>query len=137
MASVVPAAARRAQNRSATLAACARSANNASSGNVLRSSHSNKGPLAEPMMSLVHARVTGKEVTPSLQEGAVADFGNAIRRLEARLDGRRWLVSDEMTAADITCAAVIYRIRSSGILPWPADFPHTEELTARVMSLLD
>ncbi len=96
-----------------------------------------RGSLAESMMSLVHARVTGKEITSSMQKNAAADFGDAIRRLEERLDGRRWIVGEEMTAADITCAAVIYRIRSSGILPWPADFPRTEELTARVMSLLD
>ena len=95
-----------------------------------------RGPLAEPMMSLVHARVRGEGVTPALEEGAVADFGEAIRKLEGRLDGRQWLVGDEMTAADITCAAVIYRIRSSGVLPWPADVPRTEELSHRLMALL-
>ncbi len=95
-----------------------------------------RGPLAEPMMSLVHARVRGEGVTPALEESAVADFGEAIRKLEGRLDGRQWLVGDEMTAADITCAAVIYRIRSSGVLPWPAGVPRTEELADRLMALL-
>ena len=96
-----------------------------------------RGPLAESMMSLVHARVTGKEITSSMQKNAAAGFGDAIRRLEERLDGRRWIVGEEMTAADITCAAVIYRIRSSGILPWPAGFPHVDALADRVMALLD
>ena len=96
-----------------------------------------RGPLAESMMSLVHARVTGKEITSSMQENAAASFGDAIRRLEERLDGRRWIVGDEMTAADITCAAVIYRIRSSGVLPWPAGFLRVAALTDRVMALLD
>ncbi len=95
-----------------------------------------RGPLAEPMMSLVHARVRGEDVTPALEESAVADFGEALRKLEGRLDGRQWLVGDEMTAADITCAAVIYRIRSSGVLPWPTGVPRTEELAHRLMALL-
>lgn len=96
-----------------------------------------RGPLAEPMMSLVHARVRGEGVTPALEESAAADFGVAICKLEGRLDGRQWLVGDEMTAADITCAAVIYRIRSSAVLPWPAGVPRTEELAHRLMALLD
>ncbi len=95
-----------------------------------------RGPLAEPMMSLVHARVRGEGVTPALEESAVTDFGEALRKLEGRLDGRQWLVGDEMTAADITCAAVIYRIRSSGVLPWPAGVPRTEDLAHRLMALL-
>jgi glutathione S-transferase len=96
-----------------------------------------RGPLAEPMMRLVHARVTGEEIPASMKESAAADFGDAIRRLEERLDGRLWIVGDEMTAADITCGAVIYRIRSSGVLPWPAGSPNTEALADRVMALLD
>ncbi len=72
----------------------------------------------------------------SVEESAVADFGAALRKLEGRLEGRQWLVGDEMTAADITCAAVIYRIRSSGVLPWPAGVPRTEELAHRLMALL-
>ncbi len=95
-----------------------------------------RGPLAEPMMSLVHARVRGEGVTPALEESAAADFGVAIRKLEGRLEGRQWLVGDEMTAADITCAAVIYRIRASGVLPWPTGVPRTEELADRLMALL-
>jgi glutathione S-transferase len=89
------------------------------------------------MMRLVHARVVGEEIPTSMKESAAADFGDATRRLEERLDGRRWIVSEEMTAADITCAAVIYRIRSSGVLPWSADLPRSEGLTDRVMALLD
>ncbi len=95
-----------------------------------------RGPLAEPMMTLVHARVRGEGVTPAVEEGAVADFGAALRKLEGRLDGRQWLVGDEMTAADITCAAVIYRIRSSAVLPWPAGVPRAEELADRLMATL-
>ena len=88
------------------------------------------------MMRLVHARVAGEEVPASMKESAAKDFGDAIRRLEERLDGRQWIVSEEMTAADITCGAVIYRIRSSGVLPWPAGVPRTEDLADRLMALL-
>lgn len=95
-----------------------------------------RGPLAEPMMSLVHARVRGQDVPSALQESAAEDFVAAVRKLEERLEGRRWIVGDEMTAADISCAAVIYRVRSSGILPWPGAVPRVEELTHRLMALL-
>jgi glutathione S-transferase len=96
-----------------------------------------RGPLAEPMMSLVHTRVRGEEVTPALQEGAAANFQAAVVKLEERLEGREWLVGGELSAADITCAAVLYRIRSSGVLPWPEGFPRSEELSVRLMKLLD
>lgn len=95
-----------------------------------------RGPLAEPMMSLVHARVRGQDVPSALQESAAEDFVAAVRKLEERLQGRRWIVGDEMTAADISCAAVISRVRSSGILPWPGAVPRVEELTHRLMALL-
>jgi len=88
--------------------------------------------LAEPMMTVVHG---GTAVTPALRAEAEAAFAAAAHRLEARLEGRRWLVGDALTAADLTCGAVIYRIRSSGMLPWPADCPRTEDLAARVMAL--
>jgi len=95
-----------------------------------------RGPLAEPMMSLVHARVRGEDVPSALQESAAADLGKAVRKLEERLEGRQWIVGDEMTAADISCAAVIYRIRSSGVLPWPDGVPRVEALADRLMALL-
>ena len=95
-----------------------------------------RGPLAEPMMSLVHARVTGREVSAELRARASSGFEAAVRRLEGHLEGRRWIVGDRLSAADITCAAVIYRIRSSAVLPWPADVPRTEELARRLMALL-
>ena len=95
-----------------------------------------RGPLAEPMMALVHARVGGQEVSPELQASASAAFEKAVRELEARLEGRRWIVGDGMTSADITCGAVVYRVRSSGVLPWPAGCTRSEELSGRVMALL-
>jgi len=88
--------------------------------------------LAEPMMTVVHG---GAGVTPAVKAESEAAFAAAARRLEARLAGRSWLVGDSLTAADLTCGAVIYRIRSSGMLPWPPDCPRAEDLAARVMAL--
>ena len=68
---------------------------------------------------------------------AEANFQAAVVKLEERLEGREWLVGGELSAADITCAAVLYRIRSSGVLPWPEGFPRSEELSVRLMKLLD
>jgi len=91
-----------------------------------------RGALAEPMMRVVHG---GTAVTPAVRADAEAAFAGAVQRLEARLEGRSWLVGDALTAADLTCGAVIYRIRSSGMLPWPAGCPRSEDLSARVMAL--
>lgn len=92
-----------------------------------------RGGLAEPMMSVVHAP---GGATPALRAEAAIALDAAVRRLEGRLEGRRWIVGDSLTAADITCAAVIYRVRSSGALPWPSGCPRCEELADRVMALL-
>jgi glutathione S-transferase len=88
--------------------------------------------LAEPMMTVVHG---GASVSPAMRAEAEAAFATAAHKLEARLAGRQWLVGVALTAADITCGAVIYRIRSSGMLPWPAGCPRAEDLAARVMAL--
>ncbi len=89
------------------------------------------------MMSVVHARVTGQPASRELQASASDALEKAVRELEARLEGRRWIVGDGITAADITCGAVIYRVRSSGVLPWPTDCPRSEELGDRIMALLE
>jgi len=91
-----------------------------------------RGALAEPMMRVVHG---GAAATPAVRADAEAAFAGAVQRLESRLEGRSWLVGDALTAADLTCGAVIYRIRSSGMLPWPAGSPRSEDLSARVMAL--
>ena len=95
-----------------------------------------RGPLAESMTSLVHARVTGQAVSREQQASASKAFETAVRGLEARLDGRQWIVGQGITAADITCGAVIYRVRSSGVLPWPTGSPRSEALADRIMALL-
>jgi len=95
-----------------------------------------RGPLAEPMMSVVHPKIHGDPLDEESKARAGGQFDSAVRTLEAHLDGRMWIVGDAMSAADITCAAVIYRIRNSGLLPWPSGCPRCEGLADRVMGLL-
>ena len=95
------------------------------------------GRLAEPMMNVVHARVVGHELDGEQKEAAAMALARAARELEARLEGRDWIVGDVMSAADITCGAVIYRIRSGKLLPWPDGCSRCEDLADRIMARLD
>ena len=93
-----------------------------------------RGPLAEPMMRVVHARVAGHAVDDAMREHAVRDLAAAVRQLAQGLEGRRWLVGEDMSAADITCGAVIERLRRSGTLPLPADAQTVLALAERVFA---
>jgi len=95
-----------------------------------------RGPLADPMMSLVHARVGGKDVSAEMRASAADRFTQAVRRIEDRLEGREWLVGDRITAADITIAAVIHRVRSTGVLPWPSGCPRSERWSERIVAVM-
>ncbi|MBK8976202.1 MAG: glutathione S-transferase family protein [Planctomycetes bacterium] len=75
--------------------------------------------LAGPMMSVVHRRVAGQPVDAALEADAGRRFAAAVETLAARLDGREWLVGDAMSAADITAACVIHRIRLAKLFPIP------------------
>jgi glutathione S-transferase len=90
--------------------------------------------LAGPMMEVVHRKVSGGTVDDAMQARCAAAFSKAVAELAARLDGREWLVGDRMSAADITAAAVVARIRQSGALPLPPAaeslFPWIERVTA-------
>lgn len=93
-----------------------------------------RGALAAPMTHIVHTRVSGGEVDEATLDRCRRDLAAALGRLEERLAGRDWLVGDTLTAADITCAAVVHRIRASGILPLPEDLAHVDPWVARVMA---
>lgn len=75
--------------------------------------------LAGPMMDVIHRRVYGKAVDDALLDRCATAFAGAVRRLANRLKGRQWLVGDTMSAADITAAAVMFRVRSAEIFPLP------------------
>ena len=69
--------------------------------------------LANPMMEIVHKRVYGGGVDDALIGRCTTAFGEAATKLADRLQGREWLVGDRMTAADITAAAVLFRVRAA------------------------
>jgi len=75
--------------------------------------------LASPMTSIVHHRKSGGTVDEAMQSRAQAAFSAAATELAERLGGRPWLVGDAMTAADITAAAVIFRVRAAKMFTMP------------------
>jgi len=76
--------------------------------------------LAAPMMEVVLTRVGGGTVGEEQQAACQARFEAAVGRvIEGRGEGP-WLVGDTMTAADITVAAPLFRIRESELFRFPA-----------------
>lgn len=75
--------------------------------------------LAGPMMEVVHSRVSGGAVDERTAARCRASFAAAVDELAGHLGERTWLVGDAMTAADVTAAAVVARVRSTGLFPLP------------------
>jgi len=75
--------------------------------------------LAAPMMELVHHRVSGGAVDEAMQKRCSRAFAEAAGTLIRSLAGREWLVGDAMSAADVTAAAVMYRVRSAALFGTP------------------
>lgn len=90
--------------------------------------------LAGPMMDIVHRRVQGIEIDDRLKTSCVTAFKSATDELRARLEGRDWLVGERMSAADITAAAVLFRIRQAEILPTGASEDALMPWVERIMS---
>jgi glutathione S-transferase len=76
--------------------------------------------LAGPMMEVVHRRMTGGTVDDAMQARCAAAFAEAARTLAQKLGGRDWLIGASMTAADVTAAPVVYRVRQAKIFDMPA-----------------
>jgi len=90
--------------------------------------------LAGPLMEVVHHRVHGGTVDDAMQARCAQAFADAATRLIEALEGREWLVGDRMTAADITAAAVMYRIRAAGLFEMPAGIESIGGWIDRVMA---
>lgn len=90
--------------------------------------------LSQPMMDVVHHRITHGSVDGAMQARCAAAFEEAATALIARLRGRSWLVGDRMSAADVTAAAVMYRVRTSGVFDPPAGVEAIDGWIDRVMS---
>lgn len=89
--------------------------------------------LAAPMMELVHTRVSGGTVDEVMEKRCTEAFAAAVTTLAQRIDGREWLVGDRMSAADITAAAVLFRVRSAGLFALPPAADATTAWVDRVM----
>ncbi|MGE0707879.1 MAG: glutathione S-transferase family protein [Planctomycetota bacterium] len=90
--------------------------------------------LASPMLELVHARIQGHPLDAAGEARCAAAFEAAVNELAARLAGREWLVGSAISAADVTAAPVLHRIRVGKLLPWPAAAVALEPWIARVMA---
>lgn len=75
--------------------------------------------LAAPMIEIVHHRVSGGVVDDTMQVRCAAAFMDAAGRLMRKLAGREWLVGGSLSAADVTAAAVMYRVRQSKLFDPP------------------
>ena len=59
-------------------------------------------------------------------------FSQAAAALQTALDGRRWLLGDRFTVADVMCASVLGGAHSRGLLTqWPGLQAYVERAEAR------
>ncbi|MEM7245706.1 MAG: glutathione S-transferase family protein [Acidobacteriota bacterium] len=89
--------------------------------------------LAAPMMEVVLTRVRGEEVSDETLTRCGAEFAEAGSELVERLKGHDWLVGDDLTAADVTAAPVIFRVREGKVLPWDGSLDALAAWVDRVM----
>ena len=90
--------------------------------------------LAGPMMELVHTKVLGGAPDDAMRRRCTDDFTRAVERLIGTLGNRPWLVGDAMSAADITAAAVMFRVRSAELFPLPDAAASLVDWEARVLA---
>jgi maleylpyruvate isomerase len=89
--------------------------------------------LHEALMIMVRQRLAG--VSDEAETARAADiFADATAKLEAVLSGAEWLAHKRMTAADVTCAAVVHRVAAMGAFEMPEDRPSTYAWADRVMA---
>lgn len=93
-----------------------------------------RGELAQPMMTVVHTRISGGEISEELERSCQAEFSRALTKLTARLGDHDWLHGDSMTAADITVAPVLFRIRAANFFEFPAGNKVLDNYVERVMA---
>lgn len=89
--------------------------------------------LHEPLTIMVKQRLAGRSDEAETAR-AVELFAGATARLEEILTSREWLAHTRMTAADVTCAAVVRRVRVMQAFEVPDDRPATYAWTDRVMA---
>jgi glutathione S-transferase len=90
--------------------------------------------LAAPMMEIVHHRVSGGTVDDEMQARCAGAFAEAAATLMVAMAGQEWLVRGRMSAADVTAAAVMYRIRRAKLFDPPAGADALTGWVNRVMA---
>lgn len=90
--------------------------------------------LIGPMMTVVHHRKGGGEVDDAMQSRCAGSFQDAVRKLAGALAGRRWLVGEAMSVADIAAACVMFRVRQTGLFEPPPEAEALKEWEGRVMA---
>ncbi len=88
--------------------------------------------LQGPLLEVVRQRRVGIEDAAAIARAADA-FARAAGRLELALAEREWLVGQALTAADVTTAPVVHRVRASGVLPFPDGLARVRAWADRVM----
>lgn len=89
--------------------------------------------LHEPLAIMVKQRISGQSDEAATARAAEL-FAAATARLEEALASREWLAHTRMTAADVTCAAVVRRVRVMEPFEIPADRPATYGWADKVMA---
>jgi len=89
--------------------------------------------LAAGMKMMLPLRLAGEEDT-EVAAHAQELFEEATAKLEKRLAEGEWLMGDEITAADITAAPVVFRTEKAGFATLPAGRDRTRAWMDRVMA---
>ena len=92
-----------------------------------------RATLARPMMDVVHTRISGGIVDDAMLRRCSTLFDEAVTTLAARLEDREWLVGEAMSAADITAAAVMRRVRAAELFVLPAVAEELDQWVEAVM----
>ena len=90
--------------------------------------------LAAPMMEVVHHRVSGGTVDEEMQARCASAFAEAAATLMIALAGNMWLVGGRMSAADVTAAAVMHRMRRAKLFDPPTGIESIAGWVDRVMA---
>ncbi len=88
-----------------------------------------RAKLLAPLVRVVNHRLEGGD-DPAVFDAAQAAFKGAAAELAPVLEGRRWLVGESMTGADVTTAPVVFRGSGYG-------FCDREELAPQVVDWMD
>jgi glutathione S-transferase len=90
--------------------------------------------LADPMMAVVHTKISGGEVSDEMKGRCQDEFNAAVEHIALQMEGREWLVGDQMTAADIAIGAVLHRIKLASLFEFPASADRLWPFVDRVMA---